>query len=219
MQDAGEEMELFATSASSYEDAAAKGEDMELLTTDAQKHVSLRKYFVPAKDLTDPLPTKKQMKKFMKQADQGAKKAIKIMRRRRSYGDARDQWVDAAGHLHMGPGRRRVGSGMAKTKWVPPAYNAPPPGPSPYARGSGDLPAPTVATGSAAVAVLTQVYNSKWNRKFKMGNHLQGAVFKESQEVDAIVSEEPVMEDEFVEARTNIDDVVEESLLSDGVTV
>merc|ERR1712178_595721 len=122
MQDAGEEMELFATSASN-EDAAAKGEDMELLATDAQKHVSLQKYFVPAKDLTDPLPTKKQMKKFMKQADQGAKKAIKIMRRRRSYGDARDQWVDAAGHLHMGPGRRRVGSGMAKTKWVPPAYN------------------------------------------------------------------------------------------------
>merc|ERR1711988_1101537 len=209
MQDAGEEMELFATSASSYEDAAAKGEDMELLTTDAQKHVSLRKYFVPAKDLTDPLPTKKQMKKFMKQADQGAKKAIKIMRRRRSYGDARDQWVDAAGHLHMGPGRRRVGSGMAKTKWVPPAYNAPPPGPSPYARGSGDLPAPT---GSAAAAVLTQLSQSKQTR-FKKTSQVQGAVFKERQEIDAIANEEPVPQDEFVEAQADVDAVVEEDLL------
>jgi hypothetical protein len=216
MAEAGQEMELVAAPASTNDMLTAKGEDMELLHEDAavadQKSVSIAKYFVPAKDLSDPLPTKKQMKKFMKGPDKAAKKALKIMRRRRSYGDARDQWVDAQGHLHMGPGRRRVGSGMAHTKWVPPAYNAPPPGPSPYAAGSGLNKA--LGLGSAAGAVLTQLSDAAKPRKFKKWNSMQGAVFKEAQEVDDIVSGEPVPQDEFVESEGSVDDVVEEDLLS-----
>lgn len=209
MAEAGQEMELLAAPVSTNDMLTAKGEDMELLDEDAanatHKGVNIAKYFVPAKDLSDPLPTKKQMKKFMKGPDKAAKKALKIMRRRRSYGDARDQWVGPEGHLHMGPGRRRTGSGLAHTKWVPPAYDAPPSGSSPYA---------AVPTGSAAVAVLTQLSAAAKPRRFKKRNSMTGAVFREAQEVDDIVSEEPVPQDEFVESGASVDDVVEQDLLS-----